>query len=161
MSFGLWRCCFVTLLALAAPLRALAEDGAIADLRGRWATQGFGSIVEISLCGEGACGHIAWLWDAEDGAGNLRRDGRNPDASLRNRALKGIEILRGFVPTGDGVWRRGRVYNPDDGRTYSGELRLVSGDILELTGCALRVFCQTQRWHRLDVLLRQIESGGR
>jgi len=160
MRFPYWWFWFMSPIAFAAPLQADA-DGATPDLRGRWATQGFGSIVEISRCGDSMCGRIIWLWDADDAAGNPRRDRHNPDASLRNRGLNGIEILRGFVPAGDATWRRGRVYNPDDGRTYSGEVRLVDGDTLELTGCALRVFCQTQRWYRLDTLLRQIESGGR
>ncbi|GEM_PF-609269 len=155
MSYRKWLCCFISILAIAVPLRGVAEAG---DLSGKWATQGFGSIVEISTCEESVCGRIIWLWDAEDNSGGLRRDRHNPEAGLRDRLLNGIEILQGFTHTGDGVWRRGRVYNPDDGRTYSGQLQLIDKDTLELTGCALRIFCQTQRWHRFDSMLKQLNA---
>ncbi|MDZ4761092.1 MAG: sterol desaturase family protein, partial [Alphaproteobacteria bacterium] len=53
-----------------APRAAEAQTGA--DIGGRWATQGFGSIVELAPCGEadGAhCGRIVWLWEETDESG--------------------------------------------------------------------------------------------
>ena len=121
-----------------------------ANLGGRWATQGFGSIVEFHPCGAGEptmCGRIVWLWDEDDASGRRRSDQHNPDRALRSRPLLGVEIVRGLRQIGEGLWSGGELYNPDDGRTYAGIVRL-RGDRLELRGCALSLFCQTQTWRR-------------
>jgi uncharacterized protein (DUF2147 family) len=95
------------------------------------------------------CGAILWLWEPNDAAGRRRTDGRNPDRALRSRPLVGVEIVRGLRETAPGVWSDGAVYNPDDGRTYTGTVK-VRGGKLELRGCALNVICQTQTWRRPD-----------
>lgn len=126
---------------------ARAEPAAIA---GSWATRGFGSVVELRPCVEGGdtwCGRIVWLWEPNDADGRPRLDEHHPDDALRARPLLGIEILRGLRESAPGEWTEGEVYNPDDGRTYTGRVRLRAG-ALELTGCALRFFCQTQTWRR-------------
>lgn len=130
------------------------------DIVGRWATQGFGSIVEIAPCREAPesmCGSILWLWEANDKSGRPRTDGNNPDRTLSRRPLIGVEILRNLRETEPGVLTGGTVYNPDDGRTYSGEIHLKTGT-LELRGCALIVFCQTQTWYRPEDLIAAIEA---
>jgi uncharacterized protein (DUF2147 family) len=124
------------------------------DLTGRWATEGFGSIVEFRPCAGAAgemCGRIVWLWSAAPG-GRPRLDRRNPDASLRGRSLVGVEIVSGLRQTTPGVWTGGRLYNPDDGRTYDGTIQLRDGQ-LELRGCAIRVVCRNQTWRRPQDLL--------
>lgn len=131
---------------------------------GRWATAGFGSVVELRRCegaggAEGICGRILWLWDALDSAGRPRVDRENPEARARSLPLVGAEVLRGFRETSPGVWTDGSVYNPDDGRTYSGTITLQPNGALELEGCALRIFCQRQVWRRPADLLEQ--AGGR
>lgn len=66
---------------------------------------------------------------------------------MRSRPLLGVEIVRGLRQTGEGLWSGGKPYNPDDGRTYTGTVRLRAGG-LALRGCALRLVCQTQTWRR-------------
>lgn len=120
-----------------------------ADIRGKWATAGFGSIVELAPCEsepDALCGRILWLWQPDD-AGRPRTDRRNPDPALRGRTIVGIRIIEGLRETSPGIWSQGSLYNPDDGRTYTGTITRV-GATLELTGCALRIFCQTQVWRR-------------
>lgn len=124
------------------------------DLAGRWATEGFGSIVEFRPCAGAAgemCGRIVWLWAAAPG-GRARLDQRNPDGSLKGRPLVGIEIVSGLRQTAPGVWTDGRLYNPDDGRTYGGTIRVRDGQ-LELRGCAISVVCRNQTWRRPQDLL--------
>ena len=139
-------------LGVAASSAASAQSGH--DLAGRWATEGFGSIVEFRPCASAAgemCGRIVWLWAAAPG-GRARLDQRNPDASLRGRPLVGVEIVSSLRQTAPGVWTGGRLYNPDDGRTYTGTVRLGNGQ-LELRGCAISVVCRNQTWRRpQDVL---------
>lgn len=148
----------ITASALAASLLVAAPRPAAAQaqsLTGRWASQGFGSIVDFQPCQIDAatiCGRIRWLWDVDEPDGRPRVDSRNPDRSLRARPLVGIEIIRGFRESAPGVWTGGSLYNPDDGRTYSGTIRLRQG-ALYLQGCALGLFCQTQVWRRPEDLL--------
>jgi len=153
----------VTLL-LAVAFTGITLGGARAeprpDITGRWATQGFGSIVEFAPCAgaeETMCGRLLWLWEANDGSGRSRTDRNNPDRTLRSRPLVGVVIVQGLLETAPGVWTGGAVYNPDDGRTYSGEIHFRNG-ALELRGCALAIFCQTQTWHRPDAVIAAIEA---
>ena len=64
-------------------------------------------------------------------------------------------MLQGFRETSPGVWTDGSVYNPGDGRTYSGTITLQPNGTLELEGCAFRIFCQRQVWRRPADLLEQ------
>ena len=151
----------VVVVALAAAgLVAGRAEAARPDIAGRWATQGLGSIVEFRPC-TGApdtmCGRILWLWDAADAAGKRRADVHNPDRALRSRPLIGVEIVRGLRETSPGVWTEGSVYNPDDGRTYTGAVKVRNGR-LELRGCALNVICQTQVWRRPDDVIAAVRS---
>lgn len=144
-------------LVLGTVSRAVAEEPA---LRGHWATEGFGSIVEFRPCAgapDTLCGRIVWLWHERDADGAPRLDEENPDAALRGRPLLGLEIVRGLRRTAPGLWTGAALYNPDDGRTYSGEIRL-HGDTLALRGCALRVFCQTQTWRDPEALVVAVRS---
>ena len=46
-------------------------------------------------------------------------------------------------------WTGGKVYNPDDGGTYSGTIELLSDNQLKLKGCIVAPFCKTQVWNRV------------
>ncbi len=122
---------------------------------GLWATPGLGSKVALEACGadgQALCGRIVWLWEAEDVEGRPRTDVRNPERKRRGVPLVGAQIVSGFQRGDDGVWRGGRLYNPDDGRSYTGTLRMLPTGVLQLEGCTLRVFCKTQVWRRLDTV---------
>jgi uncharacterized protein (DUF2147 family) len=150
------RCCLsptFAFLALFTFQSTRADEQALTDVMGLWATTGFGSTVRLKPCNSGQtpielCGTITWLWEPFDDKGAPRLDARNPEKSSRERPLVGTRILSGFRLDNNGVWRGGAVYNPDDGRSYSGTIRSMGGGSLELKGCALKVFCQTQTWRR-------------
>ncbi len=132
-----------------------AEAQAPQTITGDWATKGFGSIVRFSPCPgapETMCGRILWLWETAN-----QNDQRNPSPALRNRPLVGVEIVRGLRESSAGVWTGGALYNPDDGRTYTGEVRVRNG-ALTLRGCALEVFCQTQTWRRPEDILAAVRG---
>ena len=129
-------------------------------IAGNWATRGFGSIVQLRPCTgtpDAMCGRIIWLWEPNDAQGRARTDNHNPDRALRTRSLIGIDIVQNLRETAPGVWSNGALYNPDDGRTYTGAITLRNG-ALELRGCALSVFCQTQVWRRPDDVLQAVRS---
>ena len=149
-----------TVLAITLSGFASASHAAAPDIAGRWATQGFGSIVAFAPCVADPaawCGRIIWLWAPSDASGRPRRDVRNPDAAERFRPLVGVQIVEGLHDVSPGVWSQGRVYNPEDGRTYTGSVQL-RGRTLELRGCALKVVCQTQIWRRPQDILAATEG---
>ena len=124
-----------------------ASAGSVDDIAGQWRTVRHGALVEIADCGNGTpCGALAWV-DAAISQGNSR-DIRNCDPALRDRPLIGVPILWGFEPGGDG-WQNGRLYNPDDGKTFTAHLRLLSNTKLRVTGC-LGPLCRSQTWTRTD-----------
>lgn len=132
------------------------------EIAGNWATNGFGSIVQFHPCASAPqtmCGRIIWMWEPNDAQGRPRVDNHNPERGLRTRSLIGVEIVRNLRETESGVWTAGALYNPDDGRTYTGVITLRNG-MLELRGCALSVFCQTQIWRRPDDVLLAVRSLG-
>ena len=56
-------------------------------------------------------------------------------------------MLQGFHRDGE-AWSGGQLYNPPNGSTYKGELRLAAPDRLQVTGCIVPPLCQTQIWSR-------------
>lgn len=121
-------------LALGEPARAATPN----DVAGDWATPGLGAVVRLAPCAEDAqrlCGRLIWAWDP----------------SRMQRGAIGTQMLRDFAWR-DGAWVEGEVFNPEDGRTYSGSIR-PDGDVLRLRGCA-GPFCQTQVWRRLSSIPR-------
>lgn len=121
-------------LALSEPARAATPN----DVAGDWATPGLGAIVRLAPCAndrERLCGRLIWAWDP----------------SRVQRGAIGSEMLRNFRWRSD-TWTGGEVFNPEDGRTYSGSIR-PDGEVLRLRGCA-GPFCQTQVWRRLSSIPR-------
>lgn len=132
-------------LALVAvtPFQARAAPGP--DYLGRWRTQSEGGVVEIYRCGPALCGRIVMsgrlLKDPD------ARDRKNKSAALRGRRMLGLDLLSGLEPDGAG-WK-GRLYNPEDGETYSGTMRLTGPGRLKVQGCVLYILCRSQTWTRV------------
>jgi uncharacterized protein (DUF2147 family) len=120
------------------------------ELHAEWITPGYSARVRIHPCESApdtACGTITWLWESVDRVGAPVRDGNNGDDALRERPLQGLEILAGLRQTQPGRWGGGTIYNPEDGRRYSVNLRLRSAEVLEVEGCVLFI-CRLQIWRR-------------
>jgi len=115
----------VALSLLAVPGTAVSAD--VPD--SAWFIDGTGAAIQIFDCSGLLCGRIIWLHKAQDAAGQLAHDNKNPDPAFRQRLLCGLTILQGLQPAGLDHWGSGWLYNPDDGRTYrvSAELRSADG----------------------------------
>lgn len=108
-------------MTVAAGLAMLGASAAAADpIVGEWRTLD-GALADIGRCDAGFC--------------IVLKTGDWPG--------KKIGTLKASVP---GRYA-GSVTDPRDDRTYSGRATL-SGDTLKLTGCALKIFCQTETWSR-------------
>ena len=44
----------------------------------------------------------------------------------------------------------GSLYNPNDGKTYSGSLTIKGPNLVEVSGCVMSVFCKSQTWKRAN-----------
>lgn len=119
-------------LLVAAPALAAAATASSDNIHGLWLLEGGKIAVEIGPCGEAVCGKIAWV--ATD---MPERDVENRDATLRERALMGLEILTGLRPADAGETRfeGGAFYDPTEGRTlYRCRVELQKDGSLKLRG---------------------------
>lgn len=109
----------VTLLPAAMFVLSATATAAGADPVGLWWTEDDLSQVEVYRCDDSFCARIVKVAEPLDEQGRLRIDRENPDPSLRERPIEGIEILK--IPAEAdkrGVWRNGRIYDPQSGKTY-------------------------------------------
>jgi uncharacterized protein (DUF2147 family) len=116
--------------------------GAEADgVLGLWSTDKNESKIEIFKCGDKYCGRIAELQepnypadDKEGMAGKPKMDRKNPDPALRTHTILGLELMHGFVYSGGNIWEDGRIYDPNDGKTYKCKLTLSAPNRLDVRG---------------------------
>ncbi|MEO1658286.1 MAG: DUF2147 domain-containing protein [Pseudomonadota bacterium] len=149
-AWGLWGAAFLVLSAFT------AANAADLEVAGHWYTDDRSSIITIEDCGNGTpCGVVQWLSpDVADHA----YDSNNRDESLRNRPIVGMSLLSGFKSKENGCWRKGNIYNPEDGRTYRARMELISNDSLSVSGC-LGPICKTLIWHRASDVEETQVSG--
>ena len=149
-----------TLRAILPALILLAAAGAAwgggDDILGVWGNDDGKAKIEIFPCAGHYCGKISWLKrpvytpDDRDGvAGTPREDHKNPNPALRSRPLMGLQIMSGFNYGGGNLWDKGRIYDPESGKTYQSKITLVSPHRLEVRGyVGIPLFGRTTVWSR-------------
>jgi uncharacterized protein (DUF2147 family) len=108
------------------------------------------SKIYVFKCGSGKrqlCAKIAWLKNPLDSKGGPLHDVRNENPSLRGRQIVGLPIFRGLTPSAPSTWT-GKIYNPEDGRTYSATLTVLSHKRIHLRGCKAWLLCGERQWFR-------------
>lgn len=145
---------FVLLAAL--PAAAAAVDGADAIL-GLWETaptdKGHAR-VEIRVADGVYRGRIVWLSEPEFPAGDPQAgepkvDRLNPDPEVRGRPILGLPLMEGFRYEGDRVWKGGRIYDPETGKTYRSNIRLDEDGSLKVRGfVGISLLGRTTVWVR-------------
>jgi uncharacterized protein (DUF2147 family) len=109
---------------------------------GEWIVEDGRGRVQIRACGADLCGEISAAKNPND------TDRHNPDVAKRNRSVIGMPILLDMKPTKPNRWE-GRIYNPEDGKTYTSNLSIKSPDVLRVEGCAFGgLICGGQNWTR-------------
>lgn len=80
---------------------------------------------------------VIWFNDSDDKTKpmNTRTDQQNPDLTLRNRKIIGLEVLRNlkFNP-GTNRWEKGIIYDARTGKEWNLSALLTKNDILEVKG---------------------------
>jgi len=129
------------LLTLLFPVIVNAAPYTADSIAGLWEVEEGDGHIEIYRCGEKYCGSIAWLrepvYPLDDQGkmpGRPLQDRENPKKELRGRPLVGLRMMDGYTFRGNNLWDEGRIYNTDNGKTYSSRISLKSRDVLELRG---------------------------
>jgi uncharacterized protein (DUF2147 family) len=141
-----------------APL--LAGDGDA--ILGVWATDPDGNggqaHIEIYAVGDLYSGKIVWLEeplytaeDEDDEEGEPKVDKNNPDPALQSRPIMGLELLQGFKFDGKGTWKKGTIYDPDNGKTYKCKVRIGDDGELNVRGyVGISMLGRTSLWTRVE-----------
>lgn len=137
----IWLFVLALLLPGASALAVSADD-----IAGVWVTEGGKSHVQIKKVGSSFVGKIVWLKEPNrDGKPKL--DQKNTKPSLRTRKIMGLSLLSGFTFKGD-KWE-GKIYNPEDGKEYSCELKLSNATTLNVRGYVFNpALGKTQVWKK-------------
>lgn len=138
--------------------RTLAADPGADAILGLWATKDDEAHVDITKSGEQYSGKIVWLEepiyppDDEQGMAGLEKvDRENPDPALQKRPILGLEIVSGFTYVGDGLWKGGRIYDPDNGKTYKSKMTLRDDGVLDVRGfIGFSLLGRTTEWTRVE-----------
>jgi uncharacterized protein (DUF2147 family) len=115
----------ILLLLLLSTATLHAQTASADGILGIWFTPNETSEIAIVKCGEAYCGSIKSLK-------NPKNDEKNPDPSLRSRALVGVQVLTNFRYTGSNMWSGGTLYGPERGKEFPATLVLASPDSLDI-----------------------------
>jgi uncharacterized protein (DUF2147 family) len=122
-----------------AALVLYASASFAADPIGNWRVKDGTALIRIAPCGGSFCGTISWT-------SSPGLDEHNPDPSKRDRPIVGTQILLRMQAAGADRWD-GKIYNPENGKTYTGHITLVDPNTLRVQGCLL-LFCGGEDWTR-------------
>ena len=133
-----------TAFTLASLIAGIGVSGTAlaASPTGTWLTESGKTQVHIVPCANAFCGTIVWQKTPS-------KDVKNPDKSKRGNALVGTQMLYNLKPVGTDAWK-GKLYNFENGKTYTGKMELTGSKTLKLSGCILGgAICKSQQWTKL------------
>ena len=136
--------------AAALGLTLLSGAALAADPQGTWLSGDGGTKVHISNCGGKLCGVVVWLQKPTNPeTGKAKTDALNPDPGKRSRPMLGLQVVQGLTPSGPNRWS-GQIYNADDGKTYSANMKVSDESTAHVEGCVLGILCKGQTWTRAN-----------
>ncbi|MCP4901397.1 MAG: DUF2147 domain-containing protein [bacterium] len=152
----------VALLVLIVPSGAFAsEEGEL--ILGVWASEPNSETgnahIEVYKEGELFSGKVVWLEkpqynpDDERGmAGQDKIDRENPDAELQSRPIMGLNLLEGFEYVGKKQWKKGTIYDPDNGKTYKCKIKLNTDGTLKIRGfIGISLLGRNTMWTKVEM----------
>jgi len=143
----------MTQLILALLVLGTALQSDAGTIAGTWLDEGGEAAIEIAACDAGICGEIVWLREPFVEGDKPKLDIHNADAALRDRPIIGLRLLQGFRSDGEGRWSGGRIYDPNNGKSYRCKLELEDGGkVLRIRGYVLTpLLGRTTRWVRTEL----------
>ena len=122
---------YLRALITAATVSIVVTPASANDATGLWLRGDGNAKIKITSCSAALCGFVAWKRQA-DAPGRI-----------------GQQVFFDMKKSGENEWR-GSAFNPEDGNTYSGRMRLV-GETLTTKGCGLGgLICKSFDWSRAN-----------
>lgn len=117
------------------------------QILGKWLTQDKDAIIEIYKKDNKYYGKVVKLIPEQYENGSQIIDEHNPNKSLRNRPVLGINSIIGFSWDSEKqILVDGKVYDPKKGKFYTGKIWEEEGK-LKMRGY-VGIFYQTETWTR-------------
>ena len=107
--------------------------------------------IEVKKVNGKYTGTIVYMIPEKYENGQPPKDDNNPNESLRNRSLIGLQILKDFVyDTKKKEWKEGTIYDPKSGNTYACYAWLENDDLLKLKGfvAGIRMLGRSSEWYK-------------
>lgn len=130
-------------------LAGIAQDAN--RIIGIWWNEERTSKIEVKKLDGKYIGTIVFMIPEKYENGAPPKDDENPDESLRNRSIVGLQILSGFeYDAKKKEWQEGSIYDPKSGKTYDCYGWLESDDLLNLKGfvAGIRWMGKNSEWYR-------------
>ena len=119
-------------------------------LIGKWLVASGDAQIQISTSGGKFSGKIVWLKKPNDSSGKPKTDNSNPDKSLVNRPILGLDLLKGFTYADEGVWEGGTIYDPKTGKSYSCKITMINQNEIHVRGfVGISLLGRTETWSRI------------
>ena len=142
-------------------LFATSASAQPSGVMGTWLTQSGVAQVKVGPCADPAqgplCGVVVGLINPKNASGQVVApeavtDYRNPDPALRSRKMIGMALFWGFKKTSEpNSFEDGKIYNGENGKTYSANISLQADGKLRLRGyVGSPMFGETQLWTRIS-----------
>ena len=104
---------------------------------GKWMSTDDNLLVEVYKSNNDFKARLLWFDDSDDKKNpyNTRLDSNNPDNSLRQRKLLGIEVLHGLAYNSqEDRWEDGRIYDSKSGKTWDASAWITDDHFLKVRG---------------------------
>lgn len=125
----------IALLVLGASAASAAESPF-----GLWRNPKNNVHIQLAPCRDRLCGVVVWA----------NEHAKTAAAKGMDEPLVGSMLFKDLVKEGEGEWR-GKIFVPNQGRTFSGAIQVLDRQTLEAKGCVLgRLFCKSQIWTRVN-----------
>ncbi|MBO3697757.1 DUF2147 domain-containing protein [Roseivirga sp. E12] len=118
------------------------------EVLGIWQTDDGKAKIEIYKESDKYFGKIVWLKEPKNEKGEIKRDKENPDETLRSRTIMGINLVKDFTFDGDDRWEGGKIYDPENGKTYSCDMKIRKGKLQVRGYIGLTMLGRTVVWTR-------------
>ena len=142
---------FIVFVVFFLPLKAKCYQSSN-DILGTWISVKKNVIMDVYKVSDQFRAKILWFDDTDDLSRprKTRKDINNPNKSLRNRLILGMDVLEGLNYNAEKHrWEDGKIYDPRSGRHWSSVVYFNDENQMEVKGYwKFEFLCQTMAFVR-------------